>query len=136
MTLETLIRFGGVFHLSLLIAGTLAARVLDWKHELHRLCPLSRHMIWTHGAFIVMTIIAFGVISLFNAGELAAGAATARWFCGFVATFWITRLFVQFFLFDPKPHLTNPVLTIGYHTLTVVFTYLAAVYGYAALARL
>ena len=58
MTLETLIRFGGVCHLSLLIAGALAAKVLDWKHELLRLCQLSRHMIWTHAAFIVMTLIA------------------------------------------------------------------------------
>jgi alginate O-acetyltransferase complex protein AlgI len=132
MRLETLILIGGLLHLSLLTAGATAAKVLDWRHELHRLCPLSRHMIWTHGAFIVMTIIAFGVISLCNAGDLAAGRGTARWFCGFVAAFWMTRLFVQFFLFDPKPHLTHPLLAVGYHSLTVVFTYLTVVYGYAA----
>ena len=135
MTLEMLIRFGGVCHLSLLIAGGLAAKVLDWRHELRRLCALSRHMIWTHAAFIVMTLIAFGVISLFNARDLASGHATARWFCGFIAIFWSTRLMVQFFLFDPKPHLTSAFLTVGYHTLTVVFTYLTLVYAYAAFAR-
>jgi hypothetical protein len=79
-----------------------------------------------------MTIIAFGVISLCNAGDLAAGHGTARWFCGFVAAFWMTRLFVQFFLFDPRPHLTHPLLAVGYHSLTVVFAYLTVVYGYAA----
>ena len=132
MTLEMLIRFGGVCHLSLLIAGGLAAKVLDWKHELRRLCALSRHMIWTHAAFIVMTLIAFGVISLFNAPALASRGPTARWFCGFIAIFWSTRLAVQFFLFDARPHLTSAFLTIGYHTLTVVFTYLAVVYAWAA----
>ena len=132
MTLEMLIRFGGVCHLSLLIAGGLAAKVLDWKHELRRLCALSRHMIWTHAAFIVMTLIAFGVIPLMNAPDLASGVPIARWFCGFIAIFWSTRLAVQFFLFDPKPHLTSAFLTVGYHTLTVVFTYLAVVYAWAA----
>ena len=133
-TLEWLIRFGGVFHLSLLIAGALAMRVLAWRTELRRLCDLSRHMIWTHAAFVVMTIVAFGVISLFNAESLATGDRLARWFCGFVAVFWGSRLVVQFFVFDARPHLTCWYLTAGYHALTFVFTYLAAVYGYTALA--
>ena len=133
-TLEYLIRFGGLFHLSLLIAGALAMRVLAWRTELRRLCDLSRHMIWTHATFIVMTIIAFGVISLFNAPELAAGDSLARWFCGFIAIFWGSRLVVQFFIFDAKPHLTRAYLTLGYHALTFVFAYLTAVYAYTALA--
>jgi hypothetical protein len=133
-TLEGLIRFGGALHLSLLIAGALAMRVLAWRRELRRLCDLSRHMIWTHAAFVVMTIVAFGVISLFNAGLLSAGGQLARWFCGFVAVFWGSRLVVQFFVFDARPHLTNRFLAVGYHTLTLVFAYLTAVYAYTAVA--
>jgi hypothetical protein len=133
-TLEWLIRFGGVFHLSLLIAGALAMRVLAWRTELRRVCDLSRHMIWTHAAFVVMTIVAFGVISLFNADVLSSGQRLARWFCGFVAIFWGSRLVVQFFVFDARPHLTSRFLAVGYHTLTFVFAYLTAVYAYTALA--
>jgi hypothetical protein len=133
-TLEWLIRFGGVFHLSLLIAGALAMRVLAWRTELRRLCDLSRHMIWTHAAFVVMTIVAFGVISLFNADVLSSGHRLARWFCGFVAIFWGSRLVVQFFVFDARPHLTSRFLAVGYHALTFVFAYLTAVYAYTALA--
>ncbi|HEY7117468.1 MAG TPA: hypothetical protein VH475_12845 [Tepidisphaeraceae bacterium] len=132
MILENFIRFGGVCQLSLLIAGGLAARVLDWRHELLRVCRLSRHMIWTHAAFVVMTLIAFGLISLFNAGDLASGQVTGRWLCGFIAVFWGARLFVQFFVFDATPHLTNRVLAVGYHTLTAVFCYLTIVYAIAA----
>ena len=133
-TLEWLIRFGGVFHLSLLIAGALAMRVLAWRTELRRLCNLSRHMIWAHAAFVVMTIVAFGVISLFNANQLASGDRLARWFCGFIAIFWGSRLVVQFFVFDARPHLTRTYLAVGYHALTFVFAYLTAVYAYTALA--
>src|SRR5204863_4398774 len=44
----------------------------------------------------------------------------ARAVCGFIALFWGTRLFVQFFLFDARPFTTTPILKLGYHGLTIV----------------
>ena len=133
-TLTNLLLLGGVCHFGILIASALVPRVLDWKGELQRLSPLSRHLVWTHGAFIVLTIVAFGVISVANAATLAGGTSLARWFCGFVAAFWLARLGIQLFLFDAGPFLSKPVLKLGYHALTVVFTYLGVVYAWAALA--
>ena len=134
MRLEHLILFGGVCHFGILIASALVPRVLDWRKELTRLSPLSRHLVWTHGAFIVLVIIGFGTMSLLNARELAGGAALARMFCGFIAVFWLARLFIQFFVFDARPYLKRPLLKLGYHGLTVVFAYLGLVYGWAAVA--
>ena len=133
MKLETLMLFGGVCHFGILFASALVPRVLDWRGELQKLSPLSRHLIWTHGAFIVLTIVGFGAVSVANARELAAGSGLARSFCGFVAAFWLARLAIQLFLFDPKPYLTRTVLKVGYHALTAVFVYLSAVFGWAAL---
>jgi hypothetical protein len=133
-TLALLIVLGGVCHFGILFASALVPRVLDWKAELARVSPLSRHVIWTHGAFIVLTIVAFGAISVANAPALAAGSALARWFCGFVGVFWLSRLVVQLFFFDARPYLTNALLKLGYHGLTVVFAYLGFVYGWAAVA--
>ena len=131
-TLSTLLLLGGVCHFGILLASALVPRVLDWRAELKQLNPLSRHLIWTHGAFIVLTIIAFGAISVFNAADLAAGTKLARWVCGFIAAFWLARLAIQLFLFDARPFLTTPLLKLGYHGLTVVFTYLGVVYACAA----
>ena len=133
-TLSTLLLLGGVCHFGILIASALVPRVLDWKGELKNLSPLSRHLVWTHGAFIVLTIVAFGAISVANAGRLSDGSTLSRWFCGFVAAFWLARLAIQLFLFDARPFLTSAVLKVGYHGLTVVFTYLGVVYGWAAVA--
>ena len=133
-TLATLLVLGGVCHFGILLASALVPRVLDWNRELARVSPLSRHLIWTHGVFIVLTIVAFGAISVANAETLSAGSALARWFCGFVAVFWLSRLVVQLFLFDARPYLTNAVLKLGYHGLTAVFAYLGFVYAWAALA--
>ena len=133
-SLTGLVALGGVCHLGILVASALVPRVLDWKGELTKLHPLTRQLVWTHGAFIVLTILAFGLISLAAPAELASGAKLARLFCGFVATFWAARLAIQLFVFDARPFLTGPLLKLGYHGLTVVFTYLALVYGWAALA--
>ena len=133
-TLSNLLVLGGVCHFGILLASALVPRVLDWNRELARISPLSRHLIWTHGVFIVLTIVAVGLITVTNAPALAAGTALARWFCGFVAVFWLSRLFVQLFLFDARPYLTNGFLKLGYHGLTVVFTYLGVVYAWAAVA--
>ena len=130
--LENVLRLGGACHFGILIASAMVPRVLDWRGELTKLSPLSRHLVWTHGAFIVLTIAAFGAITLANAPDLAAGAPLARWFCGFVAAFWLARLGIQFFLFDPRPYLTHGLLKVGYHGLTIVFTFLSAAYGWAA----
>ena len=134
LSLTTLVALGGVCHLGILIASALVPRVLDWKGELTRLHPLTRHLVWTHGAFIVLTILAFGVISLVAPADLASGTRLARLFCGFVAAFWLSRLAIQLFLFDARPFLTNGLLKLGYHGLTAVFTFLGLVYGWAALA--
>lgn len=133
MKLQTLLLFGGVCHFGILTASALVPGVLDWKGELGRLSSLLRHLVWTHGAFIVLTIVGFGAISLLCPAELAGGSKLARLLAGFIAVFWLARLGIQLFLFDARPYLTRPVLKLGYHGLTVVFTYLAAVYAWAAL---
>jgi len=133
-TLSNLLVLGGVCHFGILIASALVPRVLDWKGELRSLSPLSRHLIWTHGAFIVLTIVAFGLISVTNAHDLTSGSRLSRSVCGFIAAFWLARLGIQLFLFDARPFLKATFLKLGYHGLTVVFTYLGVVYAWAAVA--
>jgi hypothetical protein len=133
-TLTTLLLLGGVCHFGILLASALVPRVLDWKGELKHLSPLSRHLVWTHGAFIVLTIVAFGAISVTNAPALADGSKLSRCVAGFIGAFWLARLGIQLFLFDARPFLTGLFLKLGYHGLTVVFAYLGVVYAWAAMA--
>lgn len=132
-TLQGLILIAGLLHFGVLIASALVPQVLDWRGELSKLNTLTRQLVWTHGVFIVIVIIAFGVLSIINAESLSAGTPLAKSMCAFMSLFWLTRLTLQFFMFDPKPFLRNAFLKCGYHGLTLVFTYFAAVYGYAAL---
>lgn len=131
--MKTWLVAGGLLHFVVLIASALTPRILDWRTNLATLHPFLRRLFWVYGCFIVLVIISFGVVTLRNADELASGAALSRSFCAMVAIFWLARLGVQFFAFDPRPFLTTAFLRLGYHGLTLLFTTLIFIYGCAAL---
>jgi hypothetical protein len=130
--LPRLIFVAGILHFGILIASAAVPQVLDWRKALANLDPLFRQLVWVHGAFIVLIIVGFGTLSILLPNELALGTPLARGVCLFIALFWAARLGVQFFIFDAKPHLKNPFLTLGYHGLTIVFLYHTIVFFIAA----
>jgi hypothetical protein len=134
MDLEIMVFIGGILHFGILLASALVPSVLDWKTSLARLDRLSRQLVWVHGGFIVLVIVAFGVLSVLFAGDLVSGTPLARGVCLFIGLFWAARLGVQFFVFDARPYLDSPLLRVGYHGLAVVFLYHAVVYLLAACA--
>lgn len=132
MTLADGILIGGIAQLSVLVASSLVPFQLDWKKELASLAKLHRQMYWVYGGYVVLSIIAFGVISIVHAEELASGSGLARAFCGYIAIFWGIRIGLQA-VFDVKEHLRTWWLKLGYHWLTVLFIFFTVLYGWAAL---
>lgn len=133
LTLENGLRLAGLGHFAILTASALVPKVLDWKTALKPLPPFLRTLFWVYGVFIVMTIIGLGTLTLLHAHEMAAGVPVARSLAAFIAVFWGARLFVQLFIFDARPYLTNVWLKIGDHVLTLAFIYFVAVFTAAAL---
>jgi alginate O-acetyltransferase complex protein AlgI len=131
ITLANVIRVAGAIQLSILIASSLVPFRLNFKRDLAVLPTLHRQLYWTYGGYVVMGIIALGLISLTCADELASGSRLARAFCIYGALFWGVRVSLQA-VFDVKPHLTAWWLTAGYHTLTVLFVFNTGVYLFAA----
>ena len=132
LDLESLIFLAGAGQLGVLIASSLVPFQLRWKTELTVLPRLLRQMYWVYGGYVVLAIVSFGLISLFNAKELAAGSGLARGICGYIAVFWAIRLSLQGVL-DIKERLVTWWLKLGYHLLTVLFVSFTLLYGFAAL---
>jgi hypothetical protein len=132
IALADVIRVAGAVQLSILIASALVPFKLNFKRDLASLPALHRQLYWIYGGYVVLGIITLGVISLACADELASGSRLARAVCIYGMLFWGIRLSLQAVL-DAKPHLTAWWLTAGYHTLTVLFLFFTAVYGFAAL---
>lgn len=131
VSLADLIRLAGVGQLGVLVASALVPFRLDWKRDLASLPTLHRQMYWTYGGYVVLGIVALGATSLACPDELAGGSPLARAVCLYGAAFWGVRVGLQA-VFDVKPYLTAWWLAAGYHALTGVFLFAAAVYGYAA----
>ena len=135
ITLENLIRVGGVCHFGILTASATLPFVLNWRKSLGALPKIERQLVLAWASFIVLVIIGFGAVSLVHADELAKGSALARAICGFIAFFWSFRLVWQFFVYEVRDVIEANTrwLWVGYHGLTVVFLYFAVVYAMAAL---
>ncbi|WP_254508928.1 hypothetical protein [Anatilimnocola floriformis] len=130
-TLTNLIFTAGWAQLSVLVASALVPIRLNWKEEFKSLSPLHRQMYWVYGGYVVLSIIALGVIAVVNSRELAGGGLLARSVCAYIATFWGIRVSLQPIL-RVKEHLKTWWLFAGYHLLTGFFLFFVGVFSWAA----
>ncbi|MHC4957413.1 MAG: hypothetical protein ACYTGN_03485 [Planctomycetota bacterium] len=123
----------GLLHFGVLLASALVPPVLDWRTDLARVAPLTRRLVWVHGAYIVGIIVFFGVLATMLPASLAAGTPLARTICAFIALFWSVRLLLQYRVLYAREAVAGPLLATGYHGLTLVFLYFAITFWRAAL---
>jgi hypothetical protein len=132
-TLARLLTAAGVAQFGILIASAMVPIQLRWRTELAVLSRLHRQMYWTYGGYVVLSIVAFALLSIVNARELASGTGLARGVCAYVAVFWGVRVVLQG-VFDVSEHLTAWWLKAGYMALTLIFAALTLLYAWAAIA--
>jgi hypothetical protein len=130
--LPQLIFAAGLVQISVLVASAIVPLRLNWKSQLAPLPRLMQQLFWVYGGYVVLAIGGLGLIVAANAGELAGGGLLARSVCAYLAAFWGIRLALQLVL-DARPFLTAWWLWAGEAVLTLIFTYLTAVYLAAAL---
>src|SRR5436305_608671 len=53
-TLKILLLVGGLLHLCITSAGFTMTFVLNWRKNLSPLCALTRHIVWSHAAFVLL----------------------------------------------------------------------------------
>ena len=124
------IQLAGLPHF--LIAGTnfFAARLFRYRDNMKPVDPFVREVFWVQNGFIVFTTVALGLLCLRFPQELAGGSALGRSLSGFLCLFWGARLGVQLFFYDAETKRRFRVANWGF---TLVFVYLALVFGFAAL---
>ena len=130
--LPWMIYAAGWAQLGILAASALVPLRLNWTTALAGLPRLHRQMYWTYGGYVVLGIVANGLVCILNADALADGSRLSRCVCAYIALFWGARLALQT-VFDVKEHLTAWWLVAGYHTLTLLFAAFTVVLGYVAI---
>lgn len=120
--IDLLFILAGALHFALLPVSFAVPVVLDWKRELARLSPFNRRIVWVHGAFIVLTIVGFGALTLAQRASMGAGLAA------FIGVFWLARLCIQLFYFDPGEWPKGWISVVGRHATSALFAFWAMLY--------
>ncbi|HWD39352.1 MAG TPA: MBOAT family protein [Fimbriimonas sp.] len=120
----------GVVQLLPLAASFQVPNRLNWKEELPKLSPFNRKLMWTYGAFVVLTILSFSVLTLSLHHEMLNGDRAAVAFATFAAVYWGLRLLVDAVYLKADGWPRGAEFAIGHGLLASLFAFLAL--GYAA----
>jgi hypothetical protein len=116
----------GAGHFVILIASAQVPGRLRWKEDLRSLMPFNRKLLWVQGGFTVLTIIAFGSLTLALHGELLRGDRAALGLAAFIGVYWTSRILVDAFYFSHEDWPQGRMFVVGHTLLTGLFVFLAA----------
>jgi hypothetical protein len=120
--------FVGLAHFVILLASFQVPYRLGWKQDLRQLMPFNRKMLWVQSGFTVLTIIAFGTLTLVLHAELLRGDRAALGLACFIGVYWTARILVDALYFSHADWPKGRVFVIGHALLTLLFSVLAASY--------
>jgi len=120
--------FAGAGHFLILIASVQVPLRLGWKDDLRSLQPFNRKLLWVQGGFTVLTIIAFGILTLTLHAELLRGDRAALGLATFIGLYWTARILVDTFYFSHADWPKGRGFILGHILLTTLFSALAAIY--------
>jgi alginate O-acetyltransferase complex protein AlgI len=115
-------------HFCILAASFQVPTRLGWRQELSLLRPFNRKLMWTYGGFTVLTIVAFGTLSIVLHDELLQGDRAALALAAFIGIYWTCRVAVDAVYFDHRDWPKGAAFVVGHVMLTALFVSLAATY--------
>lgn len=118
----------GAAHFLVLFASFQVPYRLHWKQDLAKLMPFNRKLLWVQGAFTVLTIMAFGVLTLVLHTEMLRGDGAAMALACFIGVYWTARILVDSFYFSHSDWPKGKAFVVGHTLLTLLFTFLALSY--------
>ena len=118
----------GAGHFVILFASFQVPIRLRWKQDLAQLVPFNRKLLWVQGGFTVLTIIAFGALTLALHTELLRGDRAAMGLACFIGSYWTARILVDALYFSHEDWPQGRQFVIGHFLLTGLFVALAASY--------
>jgi len=118
----------GIGHFCVLFASFQVPGRLGWKTDLAQLTPFNRKLMWVYGGTTLMTIIAFGTLTLYLHDDFLTGDRAAVALATFIAVFWTSRIAVDFFYFEHSDWPKGRQFVMGHLLLTALFAALATTY--------
>ena len=118
----------GAAHFVILIASFQVPYRLGWKQDLRQLMPFNRKLLWVQSGFTVLTIVAFGTLTLALHAEIMRGERAAMGLACFIGSYWTARILVDAFYFSHEDWPKGRQFVVGHILLTSLFVALAGSY--------
>jgi len=115
-------------HFVTLAASFQVPHRLEWKRDLAQLMPFNRKLMWVQSGFTVLSIFAFGVLTLVLHAEMLRGDRAAMALVCYIAVFWTTRILVDVFYYSHEDWPAGKQFVAGHVLLTALFVAQAASY--------
>ncbi|HKH99970.1 MAG TPA: hypothetical protein VJ999_12750 [Candidatus Sulfotelmatobacter sp.] len=125
---DLILWLAGAGHFVILFASFQVPSRLHWKQDLVQLMPFNRKLLLVQSAFTVLTIIAFGTLTLALHAELLRGDRAAMGLACFIGSYWTARILVDAFYFSHEDWPQGKQFVIGHILLTSLFVALASSY--------
>lgn len=119
----------GAVQLFILAANSVVPRKLDCRENLARVSPMIRTVFVVHWAYIALVLGIFTALSFWFAPELAGASRLGRFLSAAIAVFWICRVPIQLFVYDPEIRRKNRLADLIF---LAAFSYLGLVFSIAA----
>ena len=116
----------GIGHFAILIASFQVPYRLHWKEDLRSLMPFNRKLLWVQSGFTVLTIVAFGILTLALHAEMLRGDRAALGLVCFIGIYWTARILVDALYFSQADWPKGNQFVAGHILLTSLFLFLAA----------
>ncbi len=118
----------GAGHFVILFASFQVPFRLRWKEDLPKLMPFNRKLLWAQCGATVLTVIAFGTLTLALHAELLRGERAALAIALFIGCYWTYRILLDAFYFSSADWPKGKMFIIGHILLTSLFVALAISY--------
>jgi alginate O-acetyltransferase complex protein AlgI len=125
---DLILWLAGAGHFVILLASAQVPSRLRWKQDLAQLMPFNRKLLWVQGGFTVLTIIAFGILTLALHTEMLRGDRAAMGLACFIGSYWTARIVVDASYFSHDDWPQGREFVIGHILLTALFVALACSY--------
>ena len=90
--------------------------------------PFNRKLLWVQSGFTVLTIVAFGMLTLVLHAELLRGDRAAMGLAAFIGVYWTVRVSVDAIYFSHADWPKGKQFAIGHALLTILFCFLVVSY--------
>jgi hypothetical protein len=125
-----LLWLAGLVQVAIAAANLFLPAKLKYRENLSRVAPIIRQVFVVHSIYIGGVVLLFAAVTFGFAGELASGHGLGRFLAAAIAVFWLARVPLQIFYYDPN---LRPAHRAGDLAMTAALLFLTVTYATAAL---